>query len=64
MHDCRCGGGLHRRGGAAGAFADSTWLVIGGWILGGAGVGVASVVAAAYIAETSPPHVRLRRPGG
>jgi SP family sugar:H+ symporter-like MFS transporter len=46
--------------GVGSGLASSIWLVVTFRILGGAGIGVASVVASAYIAETSPPHVRGR----
>ena len=42
------------------AFATSVWLIVLFRIVGGIGVGVASVIAPAYIAETSPPHIRGR----
>jgi MFS transporter, SP family, sugar:H+ symporter len=38
----------------------SIWLVVAFRIIGGIGVGVASVIAPAYIAETSPPRIRGR----
>jgi len=41
-------------------FANHIWLIIIFRIVGGIGVGVASVIAPAYIAETSPPHIRGR----
>ena len=40
--------------------ATSMWVFILGRILGGVGVGVASVIAPAYIAEIAPAHVRGR----
>ncbi len=40
--------------------ATSVWLVVVFRIVGGIGVGVASVIAPAYIAETSPPRIRGR----
>jgi MFS transporter, SP family, sugar:H+ symporter len=40
--------------------ATSVWLVVVFRIVGGVGVGVASVIAPAYIAETSPPRIRGR----
>jgi MFS transporter, SP family, sugar:H+ symporter len=40
--------------------ANSLWLVVVFRIVGGFGVGVASVIAPAYIAETSPPRIRGR----
>jgi sugar porter (SP) family MFS transporter len=40
--------------------ANSVWLVVIFRIIGGVGVGVASVIAPAYIAETSPPRIRGR----
>jgi MFS transporter, SP family, sugar:H+ symporter len=40
--------------------ANSVWLVVVFRIVGGFGVGVASVIAPAYIAETSPPRIRGR----
>jgi SP family sugar:H+ symporter-like MFS transporter len=40
--------------------ATSVWLVVIFRIVGGIGVGVASVIAPAYIAETSPPRIRGR----
>jgi sugar porter (SP) family MFS transporter len=40
--------------------ANSVWLVVLFRIVGGFGVGVASVIAPAYIAETSPPRIRGR----
>ncbi len=42
------------------ALATSVWLIVLFRIIGGIGVGVASVIAPAYIAETSPPHIRGR----
>jgi len=41
-------------------FATSVWLVVLFRVTGGIGVGVASVIAPAYIAETSPPGIRGR----
>jgi sugar porter (SP) family MFS transporter len=46
--------------GVGSGLASSIWLVAIFRILGGAGIGVSSVVASAYIAETSPPHIRGR----
>ena len=40
--------------------ATSVWLVVVFRIVGGVGLGVASVIAPAYIAETSPPRIRGR----
>ncbi|KWX66487.1 sugar porter family MFS transporter [Mycobacterium sp. NAZ190054] len=40
--------------------ATNIWLVVIFRIVGGIGVGVASVIAPAYIAETSPPRIRGR----
>lgn len=40
--------------------ATSVWLIVAFRIVGGIGVGVASVIAPAYIAETSPPRIRGR----
>lgn len=42
------------------ALAPALWVVILFRIVGGLGVGVASVIAPAYIAETSPPQIRGR----
>ncbi|MFT4125052.1 MAG: sugar porter family MFS transporter [Gordonia sp. (in: high G+C Gram-positive bacteria)] len=42
------------------AFAPEIWSLVFFRIVGGLGVGVASVIAPAYIAETSPPHIRGR----
>ncbi|MBV5243363.1 MULTISPECIES: sugar porter family MFS transporter [Mycolicibacterium] len=42
------------------AFAPETITLVIGRIVGGVGVGVASVIAPAYIAETSPPGIRGR----
>lgn len=39
---------------------NSVWLLVIFRIVGGVGVGVASVIAPAYIAETSPPRIRGR----
>lgn len=41
-------------------FAHDVWTVVLFRIVGGIGVGVASVIAPAYIAETSPPSIRGR----
>ncbi|MFB1298183.1 sugar porter family MFS transporter [Mycobacterium sp. pW049] len=41
-------------------FAHEVWTVVLFRIVGGIGVGVASVIAPAYIAETSPPGIRGR----
>ncbi|MGV1089331.1 MAG: sugar porter family MFS transporter [Mycobacterium sp.] len=40
--------------------AGSVWLIVAFRIMGGIGVGVASVIAPAYIAETSPSRIRGR----
>jgi len=40
--------------------APNVWTVVIFRVVGGIGVGVASVIAPAYIAETSPPHIRGR----
>jgi SP family sugar:H+ symporter-like MFS transporter len=40
--------------------ANTVWLIVVFRIVGGIGVGVASVIAPAYIAETSPPRIRGR----
>jgi SP family sugar:H+ symporter-like MFS transporter len=40
--------------------ATSVWMVVLFRVVGGIGVGVASVIAPAYIAETSPPGIRGR----
>ncbi|WP_102145409.1 sugar porter family MFS transporter [Mycobacterium hubeiense] len=40
--------------------ATNIWMVVIFRIVGGVGVGVASVIAPAYIAETSPPRIRGR----
>jgi MFS transporter, SP family, sugar:H+ symporter len=40
--------------------ATNIWVVVVFRIVGGIGVGVASVIAPAYIAETSPPRIRGR----
>src|ERR1700738_26807 len=40
--------------------APNVWVVVVFRIVGGIGVGVASVIAPAYIAETSPPSIRGR----
>ena len=42
------------------ALATSVWIIVLFRIVGGIGVGVASVIAPAYIAETSPPSIRGR----
>src|SRR5262249_1722712 len=42
------------------ALAPSVWVVVVFRIIGGIGVGVASVIAPAYIAETAPPRIRGR----
>jgi len=42
------------------AVAGSVWLIVLFRIVGGVGVGVASVIAPAYIAETSPARIRGR----
>src|SRR5262245_12089580 len=42
------------------ALAHNIWLVVIFRIIGGIGVGVASVIAPLYIAETSPPRIRGR----
>lgn len=42
------------------ALATNVWLVVVFRVIGGIGVGVASVIAPAYIAETSPPTIRGR----
>jgi sugar porter (SP) family MFS transporter len=42
------------------ALAPSVWILVGFRIIGGLGVGVASVIAPAYIAETSPTSIRGR----
>ncbi|MFT4262396.1 MAG: sugar porter family MFS transporter [Nocardioides sp.] len=42
------------------AFAPSLWLLIVFRLVGGIGVGMASVIAPAYIAEVSPAHIRGR----
>ena len=41
-------------------FAHDVWTVVLFRVVGGIGVGVASVIAPAYIAETSPPGIRGR----
>jgi len=41
-------------------FAHDVWTVVLFRVVGGIGVGVASVIAPAYIAETSPPRIRGR----
>jgi SP family sugar:H+ symporter-like MFS transporter len=40
--------------------APNVWVVVIFRVVGGIGVGVASVIAPAYIAETSPPRIRGR----
>jgi sugar porter (SP) family MFS transporter len=40
--------------------APNVWIVVIFRVIGGIGVGVASVIAPAYIAETSPPRIRGR----
>jgi MFS transporter, SP family, sugar:H+ symporter len=40
--------------------ANSVWMIVLFRIVGGIGFGVASVIAPAYIAETSPPRIRGR----
>lgn len=40
--------------------ADAVWQLVVWRVIGGIGVGVASVIAPAYIAEVSPAHVRGR----
>jgi sugar porter (SP) family MFS transporter len=40
--------------------APNVWLVVIFRVVGGVGVGMASVIAPAYIAETSPPRIRGR----
>ncbi|WP_278262383.1 sugar porter family MFS transporter [Nocardia sp. AG03] len=42
------------------AFAPDVWILVLGRVIGGLGVGVASVIAPAYIAETAPAHIRGR----
>ncbi len=42
------------------ALAGSVWMIVLFRIVGGLGVGVASVIAPAYIAETSPARIRGR----
>jgi sugar porter (SP) family MFS transporter len=42
------------------ALAPNVWLVVAFRVVGGIGVGIASVIAPAYIAETSPPSIRGR----
>jgi len=42
------------------ALAPNVWLVVAFRVVCGIGVGVASVIAPAYIAETSPPGIRGR----
>src|SRR6476469_4866349 len=41
-------------------FAHEVWTVVLFRVVGGIGVGVASVIAPAYIAETAPPRIRGR----
>ena len=42
------------------ALAPNLELLVVGRVIGGVGIGVASVIAPAYIAETSPPRIRGR----
>jgi SP family sugar:H+ symporter-like MFS transporter len=42
------------------ALAPDVWVVVVFRVVGGIGVGIASVIAPAYIAETSPPSIRGR----
>ena len=42
------------------ALAPNVWIVVLFRVVGGIGVGIASVIAPAYIAETSPPRIRGR----
>src|SRR5690606_28369840 len=42
------------------AFAPDVWILVLGRVIGGLGVGVASVIAPAYIAETAPARIRGR----
>jgi SP family sugar:H+ symporter-like MFS transporter len=42
------------------ALAPNVWIVVLFRVVGGIGVGIASVIAPAYIAETSPPSIRGR----
>jgi sugar porter (SP) family MFS transporter len=42
------------------ALAPNVWTVVIFRVVGGIGVGIASVIAPAYIAETSPPRIRGR----
>jgi SP family sugar:H+ symporter-like MFS transporter len=42
------------------ALAPDVWVVVLFRVVGGIGVGIASVIAPAYIAETSPPSIRGR----
>ncbi|MDT5053597.1 MAG: hypothetical protein QOF66_1963 [Mycobacterium sp.] len=42
------------------SLAPNVWVVVLFRIVGGIGVGIASVIAPAYIAETSPPRIRGR----
>ena len=42
------------------ALATSVWMIVAFRVVGGIGVGVASVIAPAYIAETSPARIRGR----
>lgn len=42
------------------ALATGVWVIVVFRVVGGIGVGVASVIAPAYIAETSPPRIRGR----
>lgn len=41
-------------------FAPDVWVLVLGRVVGGLGVGIASVIAPAYIAETSPARIRGR----
>lgn len=41
-------------------FAPDVWILVLGRVIGGLGVGVASVIAPAYIAETAPARIRGR----
>jgi sugar porter (SP) family MFS transporter len=42
------------------ALAGSVWIIVLFRVIGGVGVGIASVIAPAYIAETSPARIRGR----
>ena len=42
------------------AFSPALWFLVIGRVVGGLAVGMASVIAPAYIAETSPPRIRGR----